>query len=154
MQKNLSNHGWYFFHFFSLSCKFKLIQFLMVLEPFVENFEARIEIYASKLIKQLYRSTLKNQDQNFDVTFSVIFGTVWGVGTGPHQFYADNLTQFQSYYVFPPQKLVPTNIFDTPAPLKKQQYLACRIRQLCYLTKFRSHHTDGLFSLFLSLQIQ
>jgi hypothetical protein len=50
---------------------FRFIQFLMV-KPFLEGFEARIKIYPSKLIKQPYKSILKNQDQNFDVTFSVI----------------------------------------------------------------------------------
>ena len=40
-------------------------------QAFLESFEARIKIYGSKLIKKLYKSILKFQDQNFDVTFSM-----------------------------------------------------------------------------------
>ena len=43
-------------------------------QAFLESFEAKIKIYGSKLIKKLYKSNLKNQDQNFDVTFSIILG--------------------------------------------------------------------------------
>ena len=40
------------------------------------------------------------------------------VGTYPHQFMADKVTLFQSRGIFCPlHRLVPTKIFDIPAPL-------------------------------------
>ena len=48
-------------------------------QAFLESFEARIKIYGSKLIKKLYKSILKNQDQNFYVTCAIL-GTVHNGG--------------------------------------------------------------------------
>ena len=51
---------------FSLLCKFNLIQFLMVLPSLVENFEARMEIYASKLIKKPYNTYSEKSESKFN----------------------------------------------------------------------------------------